>query len=420
MSEMNRDEALRCLEISKTKYRSGETAAALKFANKSLALCETAEAKSWITFLNTQPTESPAASSSTGPKLRPTKSTPNMGESARSSADSDSAPSRPFTPEQAAGIKRIRAFKAKGDLYGILGLEKSCTDSDIKKAYRKMALQYHPDKCGAPGTDEAFKAISHAFTVLGTQDKRDAYDRYGVDTDTRSGAATAARGGGGGFRGFDGTRFESEISPEDLFRMFMGGDDFPGFGFQAGPGFRTHSFNSSRARAARAQQHHQQQQRHRQQQQGGEGFSLLPFLQILPLILLLLFTLLSAIGSSPDPYSFEQTPDYYTDRRLSKPHGVTYFVNRNDFKQQYPTAERQRVLDQTVEHQYLRNIERACSQEQESQRLRVSQAYSLFGVNKVALDRARRMRLHNCERLSEWHQKPATAFSSGGSDREEL
>ncbi|KAH9263403.1 hypothetical protein BASA83_013235 [Batrachochytrium salamandrivorans] len=190
---MNTDESLRCLDISKRKFSVGETAAALKFANKAI----------------------------------PVRLTGSAGMES----------TRLYTDAQVKGIKRIRAVKAKGDLYGILGLEKGCTESDIKKAYRKLALQFHPDKCGAPGTDEAFKAISHAFTVLGDADKKEHYDRYGVDMDTRAGAAAAASSRGG-FRGFDGARFESELSPEDLFRMFMGGSEFPRFG---GNGFRTFS-----------------------------------------------------------------------------------------------------------------------------------------------------------------------------------
>ena len=74
--------------------------------------------------------------------------------------EEEDKPARPFTAEQVEGIKRLSKFKQKGDLYGVLGLEKGCSDAEIKKAYRKLALQFHPDKCGAPGTDDAFKGNS--------------------------------------------------------------------------------------------------------------------------------------------------------------------------------------------------------------------------------------------------------------------
>jgi len=56
---------------------------------------------------------------------------------------------------------RIRRCK---DYYEILGLEKDCTDDDLKKSYKKLALKFHPDKNKAPGATEAFKGMESAFT----------------------------------------------------------------------------------------------------------------------------------------------------------------------------------------------------------------------------------------------------------------
>lgn len=66
------------------------------------------------------------------------------------------------------------------DLYQVLGLQKNCSPEDIKKAYRKLALRYHPDKNpDNPESTEKFQEISHAYTVLIDATKRDIYDRYG-------------------------------------------------------------------------------------------------------------------------------------------------------------------------------------------------------------------------------------------------
>lgn len=121
------------------------------------------------------------------------------------------------------------------DYYEILGVAKDATAQDIKKAYRKLALKYHPDK--NPGNKEAeekFKQVSEAYQVLSDEDKRAAYDRMGHEAYT-SGAM------GGGFSGAHGGAYQD---PFDLFREMFGGgassggggifDQFFGGGFSSG------------------------------------------------------------------------------------------------------------------------------------------------------------------------------------------
>ena len=74
----------------------------------------------------------------------------------------DGSSGRAFTVEQKAAVIRVKKCKAT-DFYDILGLEEvrtSCSDGEIKKAYRKLSLLTHPDKNGYPGADEAFKRMS--------------------------------------------------------------------------------------------------------------------------------------------------------------------------------------------------------------------------------------------------------------------
>ena len=102
---------------------------------------------------------------------------------------------------------------AKEDYYELLGVEKSATAEEMKKAYRKKAVQFHPDK--NPGNKEAeemFKKVSHAYEVLSDADKRAAYDRYG--SAAFDGSAGAPRGPGGGGGGFH--------DPFDIFREVFG------------------------------------------------------------------------------------------------------------------------------------------------------------------------------------------------------
>ncbi|XP_071780109.1 dnaJ homolog subfamily C member 5 [Centroberyx gerrardi] len=76
---------------------------------------------------------------------------------------------------------RQQMLSASGeDLYSVLGLEKTCTQEDIRKSYRKLALKYHPDKNPAnPNTTDKFKEVNHAHSVLSDATKRKIYDQYG-------------------------------------------------------------------------------------------------------------------------------------------------------------------------------------------------------------------------------------------------
>ncbi len=159
---------------------------------------------------------------------------------------------RKYTVEQKTAVLRIRRCQATA-FYDILGLEevkKSCTESDIKKAYRKQSLLTHPDKNGHEQADEAFKMVARAFSVLGDKEKREKFDRFGTDPDSRFGgqpqdpfAGFARRGptaGGGMGAGGGGGGWEEEINPEELFARFFGGGAFgPGFG--GGGTLQTHN-----------------------------------------------------------------------------------------------------------------------------------------------------------------------------------
>ncbi len=127
---------------------------------------------------------------------------------------------------------------AEKDFYKILGVEKSADAAEIKKAYRTLAMKYHPDQNkGNPEAEEKFKELNEAYDVLKDEQKRAAYDRFGASAFDGS----MGGGGGGGFgagfgagaRGFGGAGAFSDIF-EDMFGEFMGGGGMSGGG-RTGP-----------------------------------------------------------------------------------------------------------------------------------------------------------------------------------------
>ncbi len=97
----------------------------------------------------------------------------------------------------------------KRDFYDVLGIEKNASEDDVKKAFRRLAFQYHPDKNPEPGAEDKFKEINEAYEILSDSDKRAAYDRYGH--------AGVEMGG----RGFEGT--DPFAGFGDIFDAFFGG-----------------------------------------------------------------------------------------------------------------------------------------------------------------------------------------------------
>ena len=108
----------------------------------------------------------------------------------------------------------------KRDYYEVLGLSKGASDEEIKRAFRKLAKQYHPDVNKEPGAEEKFKEIGEAYSVLSDPQKKAQYDQFGH-------AAFENGGAGSGFGGFSADDIDLSSIFDDLFGSSFGG----GFGF---------------------------------------------------------------------------------------------------------------------------------------------------------------------------------------------
>ena len=121
------------------------------------------------------------------------------------------------------------------DYYKILGVEKGAGEEEVKKAYRKMALKFHPDKNKEPDAEEKFKEIAEAYEVLSDDSKRAQFDTFGSSSGPGGGSGGQNPFGGGfgprgqgGFRQAGGRQggvrweYQSNVNPEELFKQIFG------------------------------------------------------------------------------------------------------------------------------------------------------------------------------------------------------
>ena len=106
----------------------------------------------------------------------------------------------------------------KRDYYEVLGVDKTADEKEIKKAYRKLAMKYHPDVSEEEGSEEKFKAISEAYVVLSDDEKRQRYDQFGH----------------AGMDGYTAEDFYQNVNFDDIFQGFDIGNIFDLFGFGGG------------------------------------------------------------------------------------------------------------------------------------------------------------------------------------------
>ncbi|KAL6974230.1 hypothetical protein U1Q18_028412 [Sarracenia purpurea var. burkii] len=328
----NKDEALKCLKIGRDALDSGHRTRALKFIAKARRLDPTLAVDDLLSKIGDQSGEGPTNETS-GPTKFSENNTGNSGTRRRvspdgsSSSSSSSTTSVAYTEEQ---ISIVREIRKKKDYYEILGLEKSCTVEDVRKAYRKLSLKVHPDKNQAPGAEDAFKAVSKAFQCLSDEESKKKYDLVGSDEPVYERRAAA--------RGFNGY-YEADIDAEEIFRNFFFGGMNPvttaQFGtFSFGPGMGVRMGNNNN---------------------GSAGF-VRTLIQLLPVILILL---LNFLPSSDPVYSLSRTYPY--NHWVTTQKGVNFYVKSPRFEQEYPLESPQRErLEEQVEKDYFSILAHNC------------------------------------------------------------
>lgn len=362
----NKDEALRCLEIATQALKDADFNKAQRFATKARKLCDCAEVKAFLAELSTKSSNNGAASE--GPSTSTGTSTGNVlrqrnGRTSNSANSATSQPSRPAhtaTREQEEVVARILKQKS---FYDILGIAKDADEEEIKKAYKKLALKLHPDKNKAPKAEEAFKAVSRAFSCLSDPEKRSNYDRYGHE-DRAQAAAAAAANGGYGMHGFNG----EDMDPFEIFNSFFTPSRGVFHPFHHSRVFRTHYRTGPRRARGDA---------------GDQSMNFMGLVHVLPLIVLFMYTFFSG----PSEAAYKMSRDgAFTELMKTKKFAVPFYVkSRSKFEKAYPTGSYYRTqLELQINATYRDWLERSCRDER-LRRKRIKQSLGEEQAQKVVL-----------------------------------
>ena len=387
--ESNKDEALRCLDLARQHWKGGDADKALRFIDKSIRLFPTPAAEQLgneIRESKAEPSGFGTSGSSTDDLDGQHREGARKANSPRASASggnsNESSAASEFTPEQAAGVKRI--LKAK-DYYDLLGVSKGASEAELKKAYRKLALQFHPDKNKAPGTDDAFKAIGNAFSVLSDAGKRRRYDQLGPE---------AAQGANGN-RHFH-FQNEDDITAEELFNIFFG-SGFPNGNVHV---HRRHN-RHDREERQRQRMHHDIRHNHFHGQQAQNGNDLL---RVLPLVVVMAVYMLFSVANNMfvPPYSLWYNVDHPV-KRITTTAAIEapYFVSRS-FESEYRDPEKLKKLEEEVIRDYMESLKSRCMFERTQQHQDMEMAR--WRGDQDSVEKIQKRELGFCEKYNRYRK----------------
>ncbi|GBE60172.1 domain containing protein [Babesia ovata] len=360
----NRDEGQKCIAIAKNALAKGDVEKvrgftslltllqAVKFLLKAESMFPTDEAKSLLAACRAQAASSGAADSShsSSASNRNARSGRAAGGASDDRVAADGARS---TAKTAALNRECTQILNSKSYYDVLGVPHNASMDDIKRAYKKLALKFHPDKNPAKRAGEAFNKISDAFQCLSDPDRRNYYDRVGSEP----GAAQE--------KVYRPRPQDVFMTPDVLFEALFG----------MNPNHRAHYHRNAYEQhyahhASRSSSHHSgyhstsrpSASASSSSHAGGQAQGAtatqgrVPFSMWFPFIGLLLFAFLGLLlGGDAPQYQFSPNTRY--NRMLSTQlNGVVYYVDPRAFERRYPPNSVDRVrLEYEVDYHYFDN-----------------------------------------------------------------
>ncbi|KAH8337630.1 hypothetical protein KR074_000877 [Drosophila pseudoananassae] len=365
--EGNKDEAQRCIDLAVQSLAEGKIEKAEKFLLKAERLYPTDNAKRLLAQVKSTP------NSGSNGRTRPTAANDEKDSGPRKRVNSDSRSNAPdYTNEQLEAVRKIKKCK---DYYEVLGVSKSATDSEIKKAYKKLALQLHPDKNKAPGSVEAFKALGNAAGVLTDAEKRKNYDLYGINESHSGGNSASNHHGHGQYYNNEygySRGFQADISAEELFNMFFNG------------GFPQQNV------------YMRQQRRRHQAREDRDGNNSSALINLLPILLLIGLSMMSSFFISDPMYSL--TPSHkYSVKRETNGLKIPYYVKDNFYSEYQGSVAR---LEESVEEDFVNHLKHSCTRERNYRDSMLAKART-FG-DRDLYRKAQNINTPSCENLQKY------------------
>lgn len=395
MFEMDREESDRLIEKAKLCLRSGRKEKALQLLYEAQKIYPSTRARVLIDAIvkngytppDDERTYTPPPGWRNADENVP-PSAPHQRPSTQERAEASTDDKKSYTEEQRQGVLRIKKCR---DFYEILGVPKDASDEDLKKAYRKLALRFHPDKNCAPGATDAFKAIGNAYAVLSNPEKRQQYDEYGDQgpAETSSQPSAQPRQAYARHRSF--TRdFEPDISPEELFNIFFGGR------FPTG---NIHVYTNGGASYAHYYQPRRRRPYERREEEVEESRStnnFTPLLQLLPVLVLIVISVFTQLMATNPPYSLFYKPSMgLVVSRETQHMGVPYYVDKS-FEKEYRGAALDE-LEKTIETDYIDHLQSSCWKEKQ-QKSDLANLGQLYRDERLK-QKAETMKLDHCDKL---------------------
>ena len=350
MSEKNNEESKELFEKGVSSFNNGNIKEALHYFNLSYEKSKDEETKKFIEKCEAQIKENEKE------KESKTDNGENTSEKKEEDADTECE-------------KIIKSH----DYYEILGVKNGASEDELKKAYKKKAIKFHPDKNHSPKAEEAFKRISTAYTTLTDPKKKEIYDKYGSEEQFREKY----------YQEHQQQFNEQEIDPFDIFEAFFSGADINEV-------LRRRRYNVQR----------------RQNNINPKYAKFLPFIQFIPFILMFLSYYLPVLLQEKKYYDFEMSYDFPYKRNTYK-NKITYFIG-NDFIQKYNNLNDIRNQENEIEKKYFNYLENKCTENQKFRnQLEIKKKYYREGsYYRELIDRElEKLDSTACDKLTEYKEK---------------